>query len=64
MKETETTKRGPGRPALCAESKMKRVNIIVDKRTLETLRRYGNGNLSLGVRMAARMAERIIKGDI
>jgi hypothetical protein len=45
-----------GRPPLHAQS-MRAHNVRLDPETVETLREYGDGNLSLGIRRAAKLVE-------
>ena len=58
MNNTSPTpkKRSPGGGARAADgvSRVARVNVMLDPESLAILERIGNGNLSLGVREAAR----------
>lgn len=49
---------GAGRPTELGEP-MSRVQVTLDGRTVETLRRFGQGNVSAGIREAARMIEKM-----
>ena len=46
---------GPGRPAELADGK--RLNVYLDSRSMETATRLGDGNLSLGIRLALEASE-------
>lgn len=45
-------RKGAGKPAFFG-SPMKRRQVMLDDKTVEVLRRLGNGNLSKGIRKAA-----------
>jgi hypothetical protein len=45
---------GAGRPTELGEP-MSRVQVTLDNRTVETFRRFGQGNVSAGIREAARI---------
>lgn len=49
----------PGRPALIAGAPMKRVNVMLDQKTVDKASDLGSGNVSSGIRIAvARITER------
>lgn len=45
--------RGQGRKAKDATGPLERKNVSLDKQSIETLRRLGEGDLSVGIRRAA-----------
>ncbi len=55
MKSTQPEpKRQPGRPS---EIEGKKVNTYLDKESIATAMRLGNGNVSLGIRIALKLAQ-------
>lgn len=53
---------GPGRPTELADGK--RINVYLDSRSLESATRLGNGNLSLGIRLALDASEPVTTASI
>lgn len=47
--------RGQGRRSLDGAPGLRRVNVMLDSVTVDVLRRIGGGELSLGIRRAARL---------
>lgn len=54
MKKTHGGKREGAKRPLFFDEPMKRYNVMLDKDTVAKLRKLGKGNLSEGIRMAAK----------
>lgn len=54
---------GPGKPALYG-SPMKRINVMLDENTVETLKALGDGNLSAGIRLACSVAHDAFQASV
>lgn len=50
----EQIKQRPGVKALSMEGKAIRRNVLLDQMSLDFFRQYGHGNISLGMRLAAK----------
>ncbi len=51
------TREGAGKPSLFGKP-MKRINVMLDQKTIAILKALGNGNLSEGIRKAAALIEK------
>ena len=56
MTHTRHMKKKPGRKADDGATELRRVGVGLDPKTIREAKRLGNGNLSLGLREAVRLA--------